>query len=43
MRSGLPDGLLVSLLLQHLSMMRVARWGYPTVYDGYMVRYIVEF
>ena len=27
MRSGLPDGLLVSLLLRHLSMMRVVRWG----------------
>ena len=27
MRSGLPDGLLVSLLLRHLSMMRVMRWG----------------
>ena len=26
-RSGLPDGLLVSLLLRHLSMMRVVRWG----------------
>ena len=26
-RSGLPDGLLVSLFLRHLSMMRVMRWG----------------
>ena len=26
-RLGLPDGLLLSLLLRHLSMMRVVRWG----------------
>ena len=28
-RSGLPDGLLLSLLSQYLSMLRVVRWGIP--------------
>ena len=33
-RSGLPDGLLLLLLPQHLSMLRVVRWGIPRFMMG---------
>ena len=33
-RSGLPDGLLLSLLPRDLSMLRVVRWGIPRFMMG---------
>ena len=33
-RSGLPDGLLLSLIPRHLSVLRVVRWGIPRFMMG---------